>query len=1018
MTVLEKDKDIRLPQFTVLKASAGSGKTHALAKRFVQFLLSDRIPRNTLSSILAITFSNNAAKEMRERILLWLKSICLNDPVKVEELAQIVSLDREELCKKAERLMDEILGNYADFQVKTIDSFMASIFKSSAIDLGFYPDFDILMSNDSLLEYAFDLFLRRVKEGTDEQRLLGEVISIMLENKRSDSSYPWDPSKMMLEEIKKIYRKLSSVGKEVKIVDHSLDIEDVKDRMRRQVEKMERMMEEAGIPKSKNFDEIISSVKEGRFTDLIGKGLKKAPVNAKRNDDLYRQLLQHWSHLGHLIKQYTFYYARTYYNPYLKIYEALRETIEMVKKQQGKVFIEDINKKLAEYLKDEIVPDVYFRIGETIFHYLIDEFQDTSPIQWKNLYPLIENSLSQGGSLFVVGDTKQAIYGFREADFSIMKRFEKETPFPSAQHNVKELNTNYRSLHKIVEFNEDVFKRMVANTSYRDAGERSGLVDYNQNVRHENGDMGYVEVSCLEKNEEDPEERAKIQGLIQELHKRGYGYGDIAILTPKNDDVVRVTTWLNEINIPSISYSNLDIRRRRITAEVISVLNFLDSPIDDLSFTTFILSELFDEVLKRDGQKIGKERLQAFLFRNRENPPLYKAFQEEFPNVWEHYFEGLFKSVGYLPLYDLVAEIFRVFKVFEIFDDEEATLAKILEVIKNFEDTGNNNLKDFLDFVDKDEDESQWNVDVPKGINAVKVMTIHKAKGLEFPVVIVLLYGERLNKGFTYIAQQDEDRVLLLKINKNISQTDPYFHKLYNEEKIKGYVNGLNTLYVGFTRAEAEMYIIGVKAERDRYPFELLPMGEYLPSCKPDRIHRKMEDSAQSFPVYHHQDRMETPFRAGRMKFEEKKRGEFIHKVFYLIDYVDEHFEKTIEGIVKKVADELRDTCYEEEAKKLVLEFLENEEIREYFNEKPGREIRKEQDFSDAQGRLSRMDRIIIDRDRVTVIDYKTGRDGEAEEEHSNQMRNYMHILGEVFPGKKIEGILAYVDLKEIKRIR
>jgi ATP-dependent exoDNAse (exonuclease V) beta subunit len=135
--------------------------------------------------------------------------------------------------------------------------------------------------------------------------------------------------------------------------------------------------------------------------------------------------------------------------------------IEVTKRRQGKIFIEDINRNLAEYLSAEMVPDVYFRIGETIFHFLIDEFQDTSPIQWRNLFPLLENSLSQQGSAFVVGDTKQAIYGFRDADYTIMKAFESRNPFPSAEYSVQELEVNYRSLQRILEFNDKVFKTLL-----------------------------------------------------------------------------------------------------------------------------------------------------------------------------------------------------------------------------------------------------------------------------------------------------------------------------------------------------------------------------------------------------------------------------------------------------------------------------------------------------------------------------------------------------------------------------
>ena len=164
MSVLEKDIHIQFPHFTVLKASAGSGKTYALTERFVQFLLSEKIPHHHLRNILAITFSNNASKEMKERVLEWLKSLYFEDPKTVEELTRIVTMERTSLVERAGKVIDAILRHFPDFQVRTIDSFMATIFRSSAIDFGYAPDFEILMNSDPLLEYAFNLYLKEVKD--------------------------------------------------------------------------------------------------------------------------------------------------------------------------------------------------------------------------------------------------------------------------------------------------------------------------------------------------------------------------------------------------------------------------------------------------------------------------------------------------------------------------------------------------------------------------------------------------------------------------------------------------------------------------------------------------------------------------------------------------------------------------------------------------------------------------------------------------------------------------------------
>ena len=1023
--ILEKDVDIRFPNFTVLKASAGSGKTYTLTERFVQFVLSNKIPQNNLKNILAITFSNNASKEMKERILLWLKLFYFRDPETLAEFSQIVTLDNESMIKRSGQIIDEILFHYTDFQIRTIDSFMTTIFKASAIDLGFSPEFEILMDSSSLMEYAFNLFLRDVKDGSNLTELLGEIIEIIIGYKKEDSSYLWDPSADLLDEIKKIYRKLASTGEKPKIENYTAQTSEVQKGIKDSLEGLEGLIIKSRLERSggSSYPNILSSVRGGRFVDLIGRGLKANPVKKPKKTDrgahFYDSICREWEEVGQLINDCIVCYAHSFYMPYLRLYEAFSGSIERVKKQQGKVFIEDINKKLGEYLQAAIVPDVYFRMGEVIFHYLIDEFQDTSPIQWRNLLPLIENSVSQGGSLFVVGDTKQAIYGFRDADYTIMKSTESVNPFPSTNQEILELETNYRSLPRILEFNEKVFKEIGAtNDRYRKPVERSGLGNYTQKPKEGERDSGYVEVELFDKNDEDPPEKRKIQQLVEELTGRGYRYGDIALLTAKNENVVKATTWLNEKNIPFISYSSLDIRRRKITGEIISLLSFLDSPPDDLSFATFILGDIFGKTIEKSGGRIKRERLHELLFNNRNNPPLYKAFQKEFGSLWERYFSELFRSIGYLPLYDLVTEIFKVFRVFELMEDEEGNLVKILEAVKDFEGTGYNSLRNFLGFATDGEGTGQeWNIDVPKNVDSVRVMTVHKAKGLGFPIVIALLYGER-SRGFDYIVHQQDGEARLLKINKGIMSCDPLFERLYNEETLNEMVNRLNSLYVEFTRAKDELYVIGVKREKDKFPFDLLPVKDYPPSSKPHKRTVITSETEEAFFLFHYEELVHLPLGKGKkLNIEERRRGDFIHKVLSYLDYIDEGIEEALDQVFKQVDKEMNGEYGKREVRESLMGILGNREMMEYFIEKQGRKIRKEQEFSDGEGRLFRMDRVVIDPDRIAVIDYKTGEDKSVEGDHRAQMKNYMKILQEVYPDRTIEGIIAYVDLKEIRRI-
>jgi ATP-dependent helicase/nuclease subunit A len=1024
-SILEKDIDIRFPQVSVLKASAGSGKTYSLTERFVQFLLSNRIPQNHLRNILAITFSNNAAKEMKERILSWLKDIYFGDSDKIKDLSEIVSLKKEHLPAKAGSVIEEILRNYTEFQVKTIDSFMTSIYKASAIDLGYSPDFEIIMAPEGMMAYAFNRFLGGVREETPEAEFLERLLEIILESRGGESAYLWDPSKDFLEETAELYHRLSGIVREAKIIDAEKKMESLKKEIRDTAEDLNRLIEKSGLTKSKgsSFFKILEIVRNNSFPDLMDKGLINPPVTKPKKageTPFYEKISKAWELLGNQIKKYIELYGKTYYTPYLRTYEAFKDILEDVKRREGTIFINDINKKLSDYLNHEIVPDVYFRIGETIYHYLIDEFQDTSPIQWNNLFPLIENSLSQGGSLFTVGDTKQAIYGFRNADYGIMRGLESKNPFSSAHHNVKELEINYRSLEGVVNFSKAFFQKVVVNNSkYREPASRSGLIDYEQKVKEDQKGSGYVEVIRCEKKDDEIAEKEKIQDLIRELIKRGYSYSDIAVLAYRNEDVVNITTWLNEVDVPFISYSSLDIRARKLTAEIVALLTFLDSPPDDLSFAGFILGDIFRKALETDEEALGLEKLHEFFFRNRKKSPLYKAFQQEFPKLWEIYFGELFKSTGYLPLYDLVSEIYRIYRVFDHFKEEEGTLIKILEVIKNFEGEGRNNPGDFLRYAfDEESGELDWTIDVPAGINAVEVMTIHKAKGLGFPVVILLMY-EETTRGFKYILDEETEGVHLLKINKNIAGASPFLEEKYEEERLKNLVNKLNTLYVGFTRAEDELHIIGVQAKRNQFPIDLLQTLDSEIGSKNAPRPRPSGTTQEDLKLYHHSGPLTLPFAAiEELNLEERERGEFIHRVLYFVDDLAKSTESELEGIIRRVNDELKTDYPVWDIKKKLLEFLSHKEIRPYFEATPGRVIKKEQDFSDPEGNLFRMDRVVIDEDRIFVIDYKTGTDKEAEKEYVSQLKNYIRIIKEIYPGKNVEGVIAYVDLREVTLLR
>jgi ATP-dependent exoDNAse (exonuclease V) beta subunit len=270
-----------------------------------------------------------------------------------------------------------------------------------------------------------------------------------------------------------------------------------------------------------------------------------------------------------------------------------------------------------------------------------------------------------------------------------------------------------------------------------------------------------------------------------------------------------------------------------------------------------------------------------------------------------------------------------------------------------------------------------------------------------------------------YILNEETEGVSLLKINQKIARATPFFEQKYEEERIKDLVNKLNTLYVGFTRAEDELYLIGVEAKRNEFPIDLLQNLDSRIGSKNTPCSRPSGATQEELTLYHHSGPLILPFAAvDELNLEERQRGEFIHRVLYFANGLGESMESELEKIIRRVNDELRTDYPLRDMQKKLLEFLNHEEIRPYFEATPGKVIKREQGFSDPAGNLFRMDRVVVEGDRVSVIDYKTGTDKEAEKEYVSQLKNYIRILKDIYPGKNVEGVMAYVDLKEVWKVK
>ena len=1018
--VLTPDTALELPRVTVLRASAGSGKTWTLTRRYVQFALSRRVPANGLASLLAITFSNNATREMKENVLEWLKRLALREEGRTASMEAVV--EGGALADRAAALLERILDGWSEFQVRTIDSFMNSVFRGAAIGFGYSPEMETTTHLGPIVDYAFDLFLREAGPGSPAAALLDGTIRRVLANRREQGAFAWDPVTQLRDTVASLEGVISELEAPLASVDVEPSMRELEGRIAAALESVEAHVRTCGLEASarSKLGTALELARSGRFTELLGTSLLTCPVKKGGARDAaakerYERIVEEWGLVRAWVGRYAGLWARAFWAPAIGLHEALQPSLRTARRVRGAVHLGDIKRELRDWLDAGAVPDVYFQLGEKVHHWLIDEFQDTSPLQWKILFPLVENSLASGGSLFVVGDTKQAIYGFRQADWRIMHQLARESPFPSVRHHESpELAVSRRSRPRVLALAERVFR--AAADSDEPWGRRvaaaSGLTTYRQEAVNPDRDPGHAEIVVVDHDPETSPEMERLRETVRDLHARGYRRSDIAVLAATNDVVVAAAARLAADGIRVLSSSSLDARSRPAVAEVLALLAFLDSPPDDLSFAGFLLGDLFAASVARAHPDLDRAGVRRFLFASRGRHPLYKEFQLAFPRAWKDFFAGLFTSTGYLPLYDLVSRVLSSFDAFAALGDEEAAFARLLEAVKTFEGSGLNSLHAFLASA-REEGGEEWDIVAPPGIDAVRVMTVHKAKGLGFPAVVLLQYGQGY-KADPWAVVRGGDGIELVRVNEDLAGLDPGLGEIQDAQKDRFWVERLNTLYVALTRAKREMYVIGARGGRNPFPFDLLPVEEFPPGGAKDPPPAEARPGQMRSDVAHVAALQPPVAAGGGLSYAERRRGDLIHKVLSLIVTTDD-----LDSAVKDAAARVRRAMRSPDGEALpdLAAVLRQLGVADWFMARPGRQVFTERDFCDEHGQVHRMDRLVLDPERVLVIDWKTGGEEIGTPEQEAQVRAYMAILRQVYPDRRVEALLVQLDTRTMRSV-
>ncbi|MBU1862499.1 MAG: UvrD-helicase domain-containing protein, partial [Candidatus Omnitrophica bacterium] len=744
-------------QIFKVEASAGSGKTHILAKRYLELLFNPSLALNEVPiyTILAITFTNKATVEMKDRILNFLKKIACNQFVTNEERKELLSIPGA-TREKARTIIDYIIKNYDFFQVQTIDSFMNALLTGCVYHIERSTSMHVQEDHADYLKYCFDDLITQAEQDGNLRKLFDIFLLhfLYIEN-RSD----WVPKEHILSSITSLYNDVTIYGtpfQKSNIDRKLLNKHKVVDLITKLA--MIKPKETYKILAEK-IDYIATDAREDftvhDFTSLFiekrMKTIKGAPVSP--------QVQAVWSTLQKALRTLFSSMAFSLYDPYIDIFEAVLGHLQSKAKKDDLVFLNALNVEAQTLIANPTlgVPELYYRIATRFKHYLIDEFQDTSALQFRNLRGMIEEALASGGSFFYVGDIKQAIYQFRGGDPALFDAAPRDLHPYAAEERL--LDVNYRSRDAIVSlvnacFSEENLTSFLRNKQESEGAQAIKLTDteidevikpfyrVKQTVKKGN-DGGCVALTMIEEEDYDGAREETCTHLLETIDtlvgKRSFSFRDIACLVRTNKEVAFISRLLIEHSIPVKSDKTLNIKANALIHELIAFLRFLDSPIDNMAFASFLAGTIF-----QSATGIGRAAVEEFLFdcgrtvhgHRGEGSGVYYyiCFRDRFPEVWDEYIDReFFKKVGIVSLYEFVRTIIHRFRIFQLFPLQHAYIMRFLELIKE-EEGRYSNVASFLDYFERlDEVDYRLSVRTPPSDNAVSILNYHKAKGLEFP---------------------------------------------------------------------------------------------------------------------------------------------------------------------------------------------------------------------------------------------------------------------------------------------
>lgn len=1039
--------------FTIYNAAAGAGKTYTLVKAYLIALLKGEY-KDSYKTILAITFTNKAVAEMKTRILENLVAISRRDtPLKyqnlLKELVVETEIPEQELKQKANRIMKSILHNYAAFDVVTIDTFTHRIIRTFAYDLGIPMNFEIEMDTDSLIEEAVDAVVAKI--GVDEEltRLIIDFAISKLEEDKSwditielnkiakllfsenDREHLNKLSNKTIEDFEKLknllYKKTTDLKSE--IISGSQNVLDQIKNLGLEFKDFNR----STIPK--HFQKLADGVtkidfKKTKWTQNI-EGVdfytKTLDANKKEKIDSIRPVIEAvFLTTKQQLVQISFFQNVIKNLTPLSVLNAINKELIHIKKERKILLISEFNTIISTAIQGQPAPFIYERLGERYRDYFIDEFQDTSELQWNNLVPLIDNAVAtetltgKRGQITIVGDAKQAIYRWRggKAEQFIDLSSDKN-PFSIQEKQVLNLPRNYRSHEEIIKFNNSLFTFLSGDFSDEKHKELYLLGNKQEtNSRKE----GYVNVSFIkaknvtEENELYPE---KVYETIIELHKKGYKFNEICVIIRKQKEGAMIADFLTQKGMSIISSETLLIKNAPQIGFIIDLLTWCTES-DQLESKANVLHFLAEQFSIQEKHSFFQKMMEASK----------KIFSSELQTLG---IDFSFTKLVVKPLYDAVEYIISSFS---LADNTTAYLQFFLDVVFTFTQRHTEGIVGFLTYWQVNKD--KLSIVAPDAEEAVQIMTIHKAKGLEFPCVIypyanIDIYQEIEPKTWLPINKDAyfNFEEVFINYNKGISEYGDDAKEIVLNRQAQLELDTFNLLYVVLTRAKEQLYVISnqeLNAKGDSNPNtfsgKLIAYLKYIDQwhsekmeyvfgnpIKPNNINVEIENKPKVVALSRFEDssgkyKVNIVTNSGKLWDTSQQnaieKGNLIHDLMASVE-THQDVKRVIEEAYKKgeIAVSEKEILYDE-----IKSIVNHPKLSPYFA--IDTIVYNERDII-SNGKLFRPDRIIIDKNNVaTVIDYKTGLYNAS---HAIQIQEYALLLEEM--GHTIKDrILIYFNEK------